>query len=149
VMHGVWSDGIFDCFDSGIICLLSLFLPCVRFGLTVSRLRLLSFPAGLLLHGIPYILYTVLYTYINVAFPQTYGTEVNPDYSSTFVVLLVVMIAAHLMVVLVGAWYRGKIRQEYGIPGHACDDFCWHFCCGCCALAQAARHVDRDFGLPV
>ena len=149
LLHGAWSDGIFDCFDSGVICLLSLFLPCVRFAQTVSRLRFLPFPTALLLHGLPYVAYTVLYVAINVAYPQTYGTDTNPDYSAAYIALLVVMMAAHLAYVLVGTVYRGRLRREYGIEGNGCEDFCWHLCCNCCAIAQEARHVDRDFGVPV
>ena len=149
IVRGQWSDGIFDCFDSGAICVVSLFLPFLRWSTTVSRLRYLSFPAALLLSAPPFLLYTVLYVYLNVHYPSTYGTDVVETYAATYFVLLTVMIVAHLTFVALGAYYRGKLRKEYGVAGNPVEDCCWHFCCGCCAVAQEARHVDRDFGYPV
>lgn len=149
IAHGRWSDGIFDCFDSATICLLSLFLPFLRWSTTVSRLRYLSFPAALLLSTPPFLLYTALYVYLNVHYPSTYGTDVVESYSAVYFVLLAVMLAAHLTFVAIGAYYRGKMRREYGVGGNVVEDCCWHLCCGCCAVAQEARHVDRDYGLSV
>ena len=149
IAHGQWSDGIFDCFDSAGICIVSLFLPFLRWSTTVSRLRYLSFPAALLLSAPPFLLYTALYVYLNVKYPSTYGTDVVESYSAIYFVLLAVMIVSHLAFVALGAYYRGKVRSEYGVRGNGVEDCCWHLCCGCCAIAQEARHVDRDFGIPV
>ena len=149
IAHGQWSDGIFDCFDSASICVVSLFLPFLRWSTTVSRLRYLSFPAALFLSTPPFVLYTVLYVYLNVRYPATYGTDVVESYSTIYFVLLTLMILAHLTFVTLGTYYRGKVRREYGVSGNMVEDCCWHFCCGCCAIAQEARHVDRDYGFPV
>ena len=149
LVHGQWSDGIFDCFDSASICVISLFLPFLRWSTTVSRLRYLSFPSALMLSTPPFLLYTVLYVYLNVRYPSTYGTDAVESYGAIYFVLLTVMIVAHLTFVALGAYYRGKVRREYNVNGNVMEDCCWHFCCGCCAIAQEARHVDRDFGFPV
>jgi Cys-rich protein (TIGR01571 family) len=131
---GLWSDSIWDCFDSCVICLLALFLPSLRWALTVSRVSLLPFPTALLLHGVPYVAYTVLFCYMNVRYPSTYGTDANPEVTGAYIALLVMLVVMHLAFVAVGAWARGRLRKRYGISG---------------AISQEARHVDRDYGLPV
>ena len=149
IARGVWSDGIFDCFDSASICVVALFLPFLRWSTTVSRLRYLSFGGALAVSAPLFLLYTALYVYLNVAYPGTYGTDAVESYGAIYFVLLSLMVAAHLSFVAVGAYYRGKMRAEYGVRGNGAEDCCWHLCCGCCAIAQEARHVDRDFGFIV
>jgi len=149
VIRGIWSDGIFDCFDSGVICLLSLFLPCVRWGMTISRAKYLTLPIALLLYALPYILYQALYTYLSIAYPSTYGTDPVSNYDVTYVVVLTFMIVCHISTIVIGAYYRNKLRADYQIGGNAAEDCCWHMCCACCAIAQEARHVDRDYAIPV
>ena len=48
-----------------------------------------------------------------------------------------------------GVWYRRAIRDRYDIPGSCCEDCLLHTFCRCCAVAQEARHVDRDHGVGV
>jgi len=48
---------------------------------------------------------------------------------------------------IVGMVYRMKIREKFMIPGNGCEDCLCHWFCTCCAIAQEARHVDRDTGL--
>jgi len=43
--------------------------------------------------------------------------------------------------------YRMKIREKHRIQGSVCEDTLCHVFCSCCAVAQEARHVDRDAGL--
>jgi len=150
VFRGIWSDGLFDCFDSGVICLLSLFAPCVRWSMTVSRAKYLTLPAALALYAIPFLLYQGIYTYLAIHYPVTYGTNADSHYSdSTFITCMSVMMICHLATIIVGAAYRYKIRQDYTIPGNAVEDCCMHLCCQCCAIAQEARHIDRDLAIPV
>ena len=147
--HGRWSDGLFDCFDSGTICLLACFLPFLRWSTTVSRLRYLSMPAALLLSTPPFVLYTAMYVFLNVRYPGTYGTDAVGSYGALYYIMFALMMAGHIAFVAIGTYYRGKLRREYAIDGGVLGDCCWHYWCSCCAIAQEARHVDRDFGFPV
>jgi len=149
VIRGIWSDGVFDCFDSGVICLLSLFLPCVRWGMTISRAKYLTLPVAIVLYALPYLVYQGLYTYLSIAYPDTYGTDPVSNYDATYIVVLSFMIICHVATIVIGAYYRNKLRTDYHIAGNAAEDCCWHMCCSCCAIAQEARHVDRDYAIPV
>ena len=130
-----------------MICVLALFIPFLRWSTTVSRIRYLSFPTALAISAPLYIVYTVLYVYLNVSYPGTYGTDSVDTFPAIYFVLLSVMIACHLIFVVVGAYYRNQLRRDYGVSGNMVEDCCWHLCCQCCAIAQEARHVDRDCGI--
>ena len=116
---------------------------------TVSRASILPFPTALLLHATPYIAYTVLYCYLNVHYPSTYGTDLSPQVTGTYIALLVLLMLMHVAFIALGAWARGRLRKAYGISGAVHEDIGWQCCCTCCAIAQEARHVDRDYGLQV
>lgn len=55
----------------------------------------------------------------------------------------------NLITIALGTAYRGKIRARFGIDGSTCGDCLLHTFCNCCAVAQEARHVDRDLALPL
>jgi len=61
--------------------------------------------------------------------------------------LVAIAIVAGFSARVVGMIYRTRIRAKYMIQGGPCEDCLCHFCCACCAIAQEARHVDRDVGL--
>jgi len=149
VVRGMWTDSLFDCFDSGVICLLSLFFPCVRWSMTISRAKYLTLPVALLLFALPYVVVQGCYTYLSIAYPDTYGTDANPTYDGVYIALMSVMSFCQVLGVVIGAYYRNKIRKDYQIPGNAVEDCAMHLCCQCCAIAQEARHVDRDYGILV
>jgi Cys-rich protein (TIGR01571 family) len=149
VIRGIWTDGPFDCFDSGVICLLALFAPCIRWGMTISRAKYLTLPVAILLFAAPYLTVQGCYMYLSIQYPETYGTQATTQYDSLYIALMSLMGVCQVLTVLIGAYYRNKIRTDYLIPGNVVEDCLWHTCCQCCAIAQEARHVDRDYGIPV
>lgn len=69
-----------------------------------------------------------------------------PHYAALFIASTV---GTGATMAAIAAYYRGKIREKYLIEGSFWSDFLIHFWCGCCAIAQEARHVDTDYGLIV
>lgn len=63
--------------------------------------------------------------------------------------LIAPSILCNLIVIIVGTKYRGQLRARFGIPGSVFEDCLSHTFCRCCAVAQEARHVDRDFAFPL
>ena len=133
---GQWSDGVFSCRSSLVIAALTCCCPCVRFGLSVHR----AFP------DIPF-------TRPCTAFLTLYGA-----FLGLWVVGYVLLPAGWLWVpamiialpvVVYAAYYRGKMREKYAIRGTAVTDCVLDMFCLCCAMAQEARHVDRDSGIAV
>lgn len=83
-------------------------------------------------------------------YPQTLdGSYDLNDLPVTAKILQVLAIVGTLTLLMTGTQYRAKIRARYQIPGSPFRDICTYLCCSCCAIAQEARHVDRDYGLMV
>lgn len=161
LIQGTWSDSICDCFTNIPICLLSLFLPCYRWAMTVKRANLMSFWGAFLLYTIPAGAVFGITLYFDILasrgenisgqyqrYDPNYGYY-RTTYNNTFVALYVIISLCNLFVLILGTIFRSRIRQKYFIPGSNCEDFFWHCCCPCCATAQEARHVDRDLGLTI
>jgi len=140
LVRGFWSDGVCSCFDSCGICCMSLFCPCIRFAQSVSRVALLPFNTALLMF-LSLVVFHIIMMSINEYYAIHYGTAFNWAFYFTII--------GDLATVILAAYYRTKIRQLYDIPGSGFEDFCCHFWCSPCALSQEARHIDRDFALPV
>jgi len=131
---GGWSDGICDCFSDCESCCCSWCCPCIRWSQTLSRATLWTFGAAFSFYAICYIL--------NIAFnPNLLPQILNTPW------LMAISFAGALALRIAGMIYRTRIRQKYLIPGGACEDCLCHFFCTCCAIAQEARHVDRDVGM--
>jgi len=133
---GSWSDGLFDCADSWLICCLVVFCPCIRFGMTVNRaLPESGFfkPCGLYL--ICFGAFSVLW-WIGGAF-------LSLEY------LWIPSAIAFVPLICLVAYYRTQLRSKYDILGTIIWDFFVHWFCLPCALAQEARHVDRDYAVAV
>eukprot|EP00808_Paulinella_micropora_P016697 g40132.t1 len=83
------------------------------------------------------------------AAPPAVTTTQQPD---RWVLLLYIVLYRSYglaLFALAGAYYRTRLRRKYRIPGSfLCDLLLW-CCCSPCAIAQEARHVDRDAGLCV
>lgn len=133
--RGRFSDGIFDCFDGMTICLLSWCLLPVRYAQTVERLRWQSFGAALAMYGLPWLLWIV--------FDTIFQTDPRRWWWAIPAVL------CNITCCIIGCLNRGKLRAHYQIPGSEAEDCLLHMCCRCCAMAQEARHVDRDYAIPI
>jgi len=115
-----FSDAICECGQSWSICIWACFCPCIRWSDTVSQMRFTSFYLSLLIWS---CLALTNWAFTGLGF---------------------------LLVVLLGAWHRGRIRGYFGLP-RTCmtgiqDVIAW-ICCQPCAIAQEARHVERALGL--
>lgn len=146
-IDGDWHDGLSDCLNGPMICLMTFCCPCYQWPATVAKLGYLSVIMGLI-----YVICALLfYTQVpGIVFATAlFGGIVSSNLNDfvTLVVGLGVLFGA--IVALICAYYREKIREKYQIDGSFLGDFCIYFWCSCCAIAQEARHVDYDYGLLV
>jgi Cys-rich protein (TIGR01571 family) len=131
-LTGSWSDGICDCFSDCESCCLTCWCPCIRWGLTLKR-------AGLWTFGAACAVYLLLRVGTNFASPNVYN-QISP-----WIAILGAISAIALIAISVN--YRMKLREKHRIPGSPFEDCLCHTFLSCCAVAQEARHVDRDLGL--
>jgi len=146
---GQWSDGLFDCASSPMICFLSWLVPCYRWPVTVARVGLMSLGMAALLYG-----GCMLATYVcSIVYSSVYSeyalSETDRSLPTGALILQFVSGIAGIITVALGAYHRQKIRARYQIVGSNFGDVCTYLWCSCCAIAQEARHVDRDYGLMV
>lgn len=130
---GMWLDGLCDCFNDAVSCLLSWCLPCIRQAFTLDRARLLDFWMAIFMFAAWYITWIVLES---VA-ASVYGPNSHVIWPG------MVIMSVGLVYVFIRTYYRGKLRQKYQIAGSTLEDCLVHWCCSCCAIAQEGRHVDR------
>jgi len=131
---GRWSDGIFDCFESWEICLLSFFCTPFRWARSMERAHMLNYFLAITIYGLPW--------FLTLLFFLMYSWNAKLMWGCISIFFLVLFC-------FVGGFCRRKIRGKYQIPGPAIIDCCFHIWCACCAVAQEARHVDRDLGYAV
>jgi len=132
--RGSWSDTLFDCADSWLICCLVIFCPCIRFGMTINRaLPESGFfrPCGLYL--IMFGAFSVLWWIGGVFLPTDW--------------LWIPASIAFFPLIGLTAYYRTQLRTKYDIMGTILWDFIVNWFCLLCAMAQEARHVDRDYAV--
>jgi Cys-rich protein (TIGR01571 family) len=142
VARGSWSDGLFDCFDSFTITLLACCITPYRWALTEERShqalhhapREGLFTKSLLWYGIPWALVFLL--------------QVIWDATGAWWLVFLCLLCTVIQIWL-GMRTRKRLREQYGIQGSECEDCMLHAFCRCCAVAQEARHVDRDLAIPI
>jgi Cys-rich protein (TIGR01571 family) len=132
--RGAFSDGLFDCFDAMSICFMSLCCLPIRWAQTVERLRFMSFTKALVFYGFPWLVMIGMQTAYNLTLHWWF---------------IIPLVVCNLIQIALGTIYRTKIRERYQIPGSECEDCVLHTFCTCCAVAQEARHVDRDYAIPL
>jgi Cys-rich protein (TIGR01571 family) len=132
-LTGSWSDGICDCFSDCESCLLSCCCPCIRWGLTLKRAGLWSFGAAALV-------YFILRLGTNFVSPEM-RYLVGTDW------IVILGVVSFICLIAISVKYRVAIREKHRIQGNVFEDCLCHTFCACCAVAQEARHVDRDLGL--
>lgn len=144
VAPGKWTSGLFDCFQDGSTCLLSIEVPCLpcyagyRWGLSMSRLKILSF--GMAMFFFMFLSVSMVIYFFLEIFETDQGMH-------SLWVLLGAICSAIMSCML--AWGRYRIRKEYQIQGTWYGDWLTYYFCTCCAMAQEARQVDRDMALMV
>jgi Cys-rich protein (TIGR01571 family) len=115
-----FSDAICECGQSWPICMWACCCPCIRWSDTNSQLHFMNFYLGVFIWG--------CLTICNSLFAGL----------------------GFLMIVILGAYHRGKVRAYFGLPRSCMTGFqdviAW-LCCQPCAIAQEARHVERALGL--
>jgi len=131
---GGWSDGICDWFSDFWSCCLSLWCPCIRWGQTLNRAGLWTFASACLIYG--------MFRLMSMCF----NGNALPYYLDIPELAWLSLIGIAGSITL-GVMYRARLRRKYSIPGGTMEDCLLHTFCNVCALAQEARHVDRDLGI--
>lgn len=149
---GQWSDGLCDCFNHCESLLVACCVAPARWAQTISRAKLMGFGQALLAFGLPWLLVYIFY----IVSGANAKSETQCTYSSGWTRCETVTtplywawsIAAicNMVTTILGCTYRGKLRQQFGIQGSACEDCLLYTFCPLCTMTQEARHVDRDTG---
>jgi Cys-rich protein (TIGR01571 family) len=134
LQRGVWSDGICDCFDSWSICLLAWCIIPIRWAQTMERVQFMTFMNALIVYGLPWLIFYICYIV---------------EAATAIVYLSIPAVICTIIQIVLGIQYRAKLREQYQIQGSGCEDCLLHTFCRCCAVAQEARHVDRDYAIPL
>jgi Cys-rich protein (TIGR01571 family) len=149
IPYGVWSDGVCDCLSHCESCLVTYFLMPFRWAKTVERSRLNTFAMAMALYGLPWLL-MIIFFFVNwstVSVDTTYNHRDTTEDVNYFGWAIWLCFAANFFMIWLGVVYRQKLRTMYHIPGSGMEDCLLHTFCRFCAVAQEARHVDRDSGL--
>jgi Cys-rich protein (TIGR01571 family) len=153
---GKWRDGLCDCFSLGI-CHPSLWnawcFPLVLLGQVMTRLKLdwiggeaegsqwkKTFCTMILITGLFMVLFTIFSPPPAENLDDYITNEENGDNDGYN--LTTSIFAAFLLFITFRV--RKYIRMRDHIPEEkcgGCEDFCCAFCCGCCVVAQMARHT--------
>lgn len=144
--NGQWSDGPCDCFNHCESLLLTFFCAPIRWSKTLARAKLVHTPywRALLLFGLPWFMMSLLYGLLWYKNAFIYR---DPDENGFLYWGGTLAATCNMCTIILGCSFRGRIREEYGIAGSCVGDCLMYTCCTCCAIAQEARHIDRDAGL--
>lgn len=134
IPRGSWSDGICDFCDSVNICLVAWCLLPVRWAQTRHRNGFGDFNSSLLMYGLPWLLVIIFQVVFNI---------------TQIIWFIIPMIFFTIVMIIIGAKHRTRMREKFQIPGSECEDCMLFLFCTCCAVSQEARHVDRDLAIPI
>eukprot|EP00903_Cladosiphon_okamuranus_P009856 g9366.t1 len=110
--HGQWSTGVCGCCEHYPSCFTACCCPCITIGQVAKTARLFK--------GVFYV--TV------AAFAL--------DFAVGFGSILILVFGTYAI-----AKSRARIAKVYGIPVNTFGNWCCSFWCGCCVVAQVARHL--------
>jgi len=151
LIGGVWSDGPFDCFDTVDTAVCACVCPCHVFAATLSAVGLADYRRALLLYGALTVVYVTLYTAVVIDIHNAGDPDGNPNYrpsiSPSVIGIVCAVLTLRLLVCCISVYYRRLLRRRYDIAVNGATlirDGALHCCCAVCALAQEARHVQRD-----
>lgn len=144
-----FKDGTLDFCDEPKTCCLACFTPFHLFAENLNNLKIMSYGAAFALYLLPWLGLVALYM---VFIPTAAGMEVDQDgqvvrgsflqeYKAFAEVFLTFGLVGFCVLICVGAYFRGQIREKMNISGSTCEDCCFHACCCCCAIAQEYREV--------
>ena len=157
-----WASPTFACHRNFASCLLSLFCPCIQFGMNQRTAFGASCFKWALLWLVPlFLFYIVFDTWVAPSTSQaeeavkhveqslrevagggaSASIHEHTDRSTAFLYALPVAMS---LVGVVGMLRRHALRRKYGIGGTILGDFCCHCCCTCCSLAKEAREIRRQ-----
>jgi len=129
--YGKWNNELYSFCDNFSICSLTLLCAPYRWSLTVSSASLLTFAVAFLIMTPFWMIYEIG---IFVQF-DTHIKAIN-------IMLAAAWVSCALLVTMLGCVYRGRIRDQYHIPGDQCEDCITWLFCPCCAIAQEAKHIE-------
>jgi len=108
-----------------------------------------SYPAALFTYFIPWLGLVIMYcifvpTCAGYEFDESGSPVTNSfvqQYPAASETMLTIGFSLFVVMALVGGYFRGQLRNRLDIAGVACEDYCCHFLCCCCAIAQETRAV--------
>lgn len=113
--------GLCECMGDSRVCLCGLCCPIIRWADTVSEEK-----GGFLDFNSAFIMMLAL---------------------GAFLLCPLTGLVGWIAIVMLGVYYRQKIRDKYGLENNTTasyiEDFMTWCCCSCCALCQEARQVDE------
>jgi len=144
-----FSSGVCDCFSDLCTCMLSCCCPSAQWALNVGMVPIGAFWAAFFLR----LTFTLTLdvsqdvlghmTYYSLDFsknPPIFQKGTYPMYNYVQTLIDSSSIAIAVMGMLARQNLRSKFGMETGGMTMA-SDCCLHLCCGCCAIAQEARHI--------
>ena len=156
---GHWRDGLCDCFKHGL-CHQHLWsaLCCrlIAIGQVMERMKLnwhaddgeaflcSKGPFGVMLViTVVYFVISQILTLLDTT-PVTYQQSGDVEYSPIYIVRYILALSLGIFSIVLIAKTRKRIRDMYNIPEtqcSGCEDCCCAYWCGCCTIAQMARHT--------
>eukprot|EP01083_Nonionella_stella_P105737 304336_1 len=157
---GHWKDDVFDCCTLGCIHPVlwnACCCPMVLLGQVMTRLKLTwlgnegedapgqAASTFCIMLGIT-IFYQVvnqILAFMQVASLDKYGQPTDSYFTFLYGRLIFIQTIAIFLMILV-CKTRQRIRNKYSIPEQSCngcEDCCCAYWCGCCTIAQMARHT--------
>lgn len=129
-----WTSGRFDCFQDFGTCILGWCCPCVTFGQTLDRAKMMGcLPAGAMYIG-PWIACYIFFAIIQAAT----GNQTN--------FVGIANLFGWIYMSCLGFQYRKKIVNKYGImpwEGDFTEYICWCFC-SCCSNIQEHKTLMHE-----
>lgn len=125
-----FSDTIFDFRSEWNSCVCALQFAPLQMSWTHGRAGTCYKRDVLLIYGVPWLTFWILIIF--------------HDGSKPIRAFIVLTVACY---VIIGAILQTKLRHKYKLRGSVFQDLFLHAVCTSCAIAQEARHVDRDMGL--
>lgn len=145
-----WVDGPLDFCDDPTSCCLACIAPWHLFAKNQQVIGTFnSYSLAALAYAIPWIGLICLY---GIFVPTAAGYEFDQDgneepgsfvatYPAASETLLTVGLALFVLMGIVGGYFRSQLRGKFKIKGAGCEDYCCHFVCPSCAIAQETRAV--------
>jgi Cys-rich protein (TIGR01571 family) len=130
---GEWDVGFCGCLETCGLCCCAWFLPCLVWPRTASRVCSSISCGGF------FLVYTALWAALVVGALIAYQI-VTLDVVSAYTNYI--MLGAAVLIIVLGTYIRGRLREKGHISGNCLTDCCAHLWCSPCAITQEARQIN-------